>query len=264
MEVVVLGSAAGGGFPQWNCNAPTSKRAREGSTRAKWRTQASVAVSADGERWVMLNASPDARQQLLQNRCLWPRKGLRDSPVRAVVLTSAEVDHVAGGRRVRARHRGLDERGVDDGLGRSPCIGARAGAGYGDAEKLGCAFAVARDLLGDDEYISGRSSGINGGGNAAGSGFLFDALGNDRYAAGAFGVNGGGGGGVGFLLDGFGTDTYSGTTQGVNGGGQVGLGTLIDVSGGDTFTEAIRHRLAVGLDPEERKKRKKASLDDEV
>ena len=96
MEVVVLGSAAGGGFPQWNCNAPTSKRAREGSGRAQWRTQASVAVSADGKRWVMLNASPDARQQLLQNRCLWPREGLRDSPVRAVVLTSAEVDHVAG------------------------------------------------------------------------------------------------------------------------------------------------------------------------
>src|SRR5688500_7029497 len=92
----VLGSAAGGGFPQWNCNAPTSKRAREGSARAKWRTQASVAVSADGERWVMLNASPDARQQFLQNQCLWPRKGLRDSPVRAVVLTSAEIDHVAG------------------------------------------------------------------------------------------------------------------------------------------------------------------------
>jgi pyrroloquinoline quinone biosynthesis protein B len=96
MEVMVLGSAAGGGFPQWNCNAPTSRRAREGVGRAKWRTQASVAVSADGERWLMLNASPDARQQLLQNRCLWPRKGLRDSPVRAVVLTSAEVDHVAG------------------------------------------------------------------------------------------------------------------------------------------------------------------------
>lgn len=96
MEVVVLGSAAGGGFPQWNCNAPTSRRAREGSPHAKWRTQASVAVSADGERWVMLNASPDARQQLLQNRCLWPRSRLRDSPVEAVVLTSAEVDHVAG------------------------------------------------------------------------------------------------------------------------------------------------------------------------
>lgn len=96
MEVVVLGSAAGGGFPQWNCNAPTSRRAREGSARAKWRTQASVAVSADGAGWVMLNASPDARQQLLQTRCLWPREAPRHSPVRAVVLTSAEVDHVAG------------------------------------------------------------------------------------------------------------------------------------------------------------------------
>jgi len=96
MEVVVLGSAAGGGFPQWNCNAPTSRRAREGAARAKWRTQASVAVSADGERWVMLNASPDARQQLLQTRCLWPQQAPRHSPVQAVVLTSAEVDHVAG------------------------------------------------------------------------------------------------------------------------------------------------------------------------
>lgn len=96
MEVVVLGSAAGGGFPQWNCNAPTSRRAREGAAHAKWRTQASVAVNADGERWVMLNASPDARQQLLQTRCLWPQQAPRHSPVQAVVLTSAEVDHVAG------------------------------------------------------------------------------------------------------------------------------------------------------------------------
>ena len=96
MEVVVLGSAAGGGFPQWNCNAPTSRRAREGAARAKWRTQASIAISADGERWAMLNASPDARQQLLQTPCLWPREAPRDSPVRAVVLTSAEIDHVAG------------------------------------------------------------------------------------------------------------------------------------------------------------------------
>lgn len=96
MEVAVLGSAAGGGFPQWNCNAPTSRRAREGAARAKWRTQASVAVSADGASWVMLNASPDARQQLLQTRCLWPQEAPRHSPVRAVVLTSAEIDHVAG------------------------------------------------------------------------------------------------------------------------------------------------------------------------
>lgn len=96
MEVVVLGSAAGGGFPQWNCNAPTSRRAREGTPYAKWRTQASVAVSADGKNWTMLNASPDARQQLLQTPCLWPQEAPRHSPVGAVVLTSAEIDHVAG------------------------------------------------------------------------------------------------------------------------------------------------------------------------
>lgn len=96
MEVIVLGSAAGGGFPQWNCNAPTSRAAREGGSRAKWRTQASIAVSADSERWLLVNASPDLRQQLLQNKALWPKNGLRDTPIKAVLLTSAEIDHVAG------------------------------------------------------------------------------------------------------------------------------------------------------------------------
>jgi len=96
MEVVVLGSAAGGGFPQWNCNAPLSQAARTGKAKAKWRTQASLAVSADGERWLLLNASPDLRQQLLQNECLWPRKAPRHSPIDAVLLTSGEIDHVAG------------------------------------------------------------------------------------------------------------------------------------------------------------------------
>jgi pyrroloquinoline quinone biosynthesis protein B len=96
MEVVVLGSAAGGGFPQWNCNAPLSKAARDGSIRTKWRTQASIAVSADGERWLLVNASPDLRQQLLQTKSLWPRQSPRHSPIDAVLLTSGEIDHVAG------------------------------------------------------------------------------------------------------------------------------------------------------------------------
>lgn len=96
MEVVVLGSAAGGGFPQWNCNAPLSKAARDGSIKTKWRTQASIAVSADGERWLLINASPDLRQQLMQTRTLWPRKSPRHSPIDAVLLTSGEIDHVAG------------------------------------------------------------------------------------------------------------------------------------------------------------------------
>jgi pyrroloquinoline quinone biosynthesis protein B len=96
MEVVVLGSAAGGGFPQWNCNAPLSKAARDGSIKTKWRTQASIAVSADGERWLLINASPDLRQQLLQTKSLWPRESPRHSPIDAVLLTSGEIDHVAG------------------------------------------------------------------------------------------------------------------------------------------------------------------------
>jgi pyrroloquinoline quinone biosynthesis protein B len=96
MEVVVLGSAAGGGFPQWNCNAPLSKAARDGSIKTKWRTQASIAVSADGVRWLLVNASPDLRQQLMQTKALWPREAPRHSPIDAVLLTSGEIDHVAG------------------------------------------------------------------------------------------------------------------------------------------------------------------------
>ena len=96
MRVLVLGSAAGGGFPQWNCNGPLSKRARSGDPMAKPRTQSSIAVSADGERWVLFNASPDLRQQFTANPQMHPRNGLRDTPVACVVLTNADVDHVAG------------------------------------------------------------------------------------------------------------------------------------------------------------------------
>ena len=96
MRIVVLGSAAGGGFPQWNCNAPTSRGVRTGEVRAKPRTQASLAVSADDERWLLLNASPDFRQQVGATPALWPQTGLRHSPIEAVILSSGEIDHVAG------------------------------------------------------------------------------------------------------------------------------------------------------------------------
>ncbi|MGO1079451.1 pyrroloquinoline quinone biosynthesis protein PqqB [Inquilinus sp. CA228] len=96
MRIVVLGSAAGGGFPQWNCNAPTSRGVRTKTLSAKPRTQASLAVNADGERWLLLNASPDFRQQVAANPALWPQDGLRHSPIAAVLLTSGEIDHVAG------------------------------------------------------------------------------------------------------------------------------------------------------------------------
>ena len=97
MHIVVLGSAAGGGFPQWNCNAPTSQAARKGVAAARQRTQASIAVSNDGENWLLINASPDFRQQVQRNAQLWPKPGeLRHSPIKAVLLTSAEIDHIAG------------------------------------------------------------------------------------------------------------------------------------------------------------------------
>jgi len=96
MHIVVLGAAAGGGFPQWNCNHPNSRRARAGDPEAPMLTQSSLAVSADGERWVLFNASPDLRQQMNDNPILHPSGALRASPIKAVVLTNADVDHVTG------------------------------------------------------------------------------------------------------------------------------------------------------------------------
>ena len=96
LRVVVLGAAAGGGVPQWNCGCPVCKAAR--SDRPELRsTQASIAISADGEHWFLINASPDLRQQLIVTPQLHPRSGsLRHSPITGVILTNSEVDAVAG------------------------------------------------------------------------------------------------------------------------------------------------------------------------
>jgi pyrroloquinoline quinone biosynthesis protein B len=104
LRIVILGAAAGGGVPQWNCNAPISSGVREGRIASPCRTQASIAVSLDSEQWILINASPDLRQQFLERRCLWPRPGrLRDTPVQAVLLTGAEIDNVAGLLTMRER-----------------------------------------------------------------------------------------------------------------------------------------------------------------
>src|SRR5580704_10234107 len=100
---IVLGAAAGGGIPQWNCRCPVCQLAWAGDSRVKPRTQASLAVSADGSHWTLLNASPDLRAQLQATPALWPRAGLRDSPIAAVVLTGAEVDQTAGLLTLRER-----------------------------------------------------------------------------------------------------------------------------------------------------------------
>ena len=94
--MLVLGSAAGGGFPQWNCRCANCERARNGDASARSRTQSSLAVTADGRGWFLLNASPDVRAQILANPPLHPRSGGRDSPIAGVVLSNGDVDHVAG------------------------------------------------------------------------------------------------------------------------------------------------------------------------
>lgn len=98
LRIVVLGSAAGGGFPQWNSNDVTARRFRAGDRRLRGRTQSSLAVSSDGERWVLLNASPDLRQQINDRPILHPSVDApkRATPIAAVVLTGADVDNVAG------------------------------------------------------------------------------------------------------------------------------------------------------------------------
>ena len=102
---VVLGSAAGGGFPQWNSNAPACQRARQGDASARVRSQVSLAVSANNKDWFVLNASPDLRLQIEATPQLHPREGLRSSPIAGVVLTGGDVDAIAGLLNLRERHR---------------------------------------------------------------------------------------------------------------------------------------------------------------
>ena len=96
MRVEILGSAAGGGFPQWNCACRNCSSLRAGSFRGKARSQLQVAISSEGRSWFLLNASPDLRGQIEANSCLHPRDGLRQSPISGVALTSAELDQVLG------------------------------------------------------------------------------------------------------------------------------------------------------------------------
>ena len=102
---VVLGSAAGGGFPQWNSNASACRRARQGDASARVRSQVSLAVSANNKDWFVLNASPDLRLQIEATSYLHPREGFRSSPITGVVLTGGDVDAIAGLLSLRERHR---------------------------------------------------------------------------------------------------------------------------------------------------------------
>lgn len=95
MELLLLGTAAGGGFPQWNCWCPTCRIGRSEPHRARPRSQSSVAISSDGARWFLLNASPDVHRQIAPLTPALP-EGMRHVPVEGIVTTDAELDHTLG------------------------------------------------------------------------------------------------------------------------------------------------------------------------
>jgi len=96
MKIRILGSGAGGGFPQWNCNCPNCRGLRSQGIRATPRTQSSITLSANGEDWILFNASPDIRAQLESFPTLQPARSIRDTAIRAILLVDAQIDHTTG------------------------------------------------------------------------------------------------------------------------------------------------------------------------
>lgn len=96
MRIRVLGSSAGGGFPQWNCNCANCDGLRHGRIKARARTQSSIAVTANGLDWLLVNASPDILTQIRDTPDLQPGRAVRDSGIAAVLLMDAQIDHVTG------------------------------------------------------------------------------------------------------------------------------------------------------------------------
>ncbi|MFF7706245.1 pyrroloquinoline quinone biosynthesis protein PqqB [Pseudomonas sp. NPDC007930] len=96
MYIQILGSAAGGGFPQWNCNCANCHGLRSGTLRALPRTQSSIALSDDGVNWVLCNASPDIRAQLHNFAPMQPGRALRDTGIGAIILLDSQIDHTTG------------------------------------------------------------------------------------------------------------------------------------------------------------------------
>lgn len=96
MKIRVLGSGAGGGFPQWNCSCPNCKAVRAGSIKASTRNQSSIAISSDGEHWVLFNASPDVRAQLENFPEIHPKDKVRGTGIEAIVIIDSQIDHATG------------------------------------------------------------------------------------------------------------------------------------------------------------------------
>lgn len=108
MHIHVLGSGAGGGFPQWNCNCVNCKGVREGTVNATPRTQSSIAVSADGVDWILFNASPDIKKQLDSFPAIQPAREVRDTAIKAILITDAQIDHTTGLLTLREHNKPWD------------------------------------------------------------------------------------------------------------------------------------------------------------
>ena len=129
MQIRLLGTAAGGGVPQWNCNCPICREARLGSGRVQPRTQCSVAITADERHWFLVNASPDIRTQLEQFPALQPpAERARGSAIEAILLTSADLDHTLGllsvreGEQLVVHATAAIERCLTEGISISPVL----------------------------------------------------------------------------------------------------------------------------------------------
>lgn len=96
MHIHLLGTGAGGGFPQWNCNCHNCKRLRSGEIKSSARTQSSITISGNGEDWVLFNASPDIRAQIESFPPLQPARQVRDTGICSIVLCDGQIDHTTG------------------------------------------------------------------------------------------------------------------------------------------------------------------------
>jgi len=108
VKLHVLGSAAGGGFPQWNCNCRMCSGVRNGTIQAKPRTQSSIAISDDGIDWALFNTSPDILQQLKSFPAIQPARQLRDTGIQSVFLLDAQIDHTTGLLMLREHNQALN------------------------------------------------------------------------------------------------------------------------------------------------------------
>jgi len=129
MQIHLLGTAAGGGVPQWNCNCAVCREARAGAGRVRPRTQSCVAISPDGRGWFLLNASPDIRAQIENFRSLQPSPGKpRNSPIEGVLLTNADLDHTLGlmllreGEKLRVHAAANVRRALTEGISFQPVL----------------------------------------------------------------------------------------------------------------------------------------------